>query len=170
MDTLVEQASSLGESDRLGELYRTHAPTALRVAYLITGDRALSQDLVHEAFIKVAGRLFQLRDAAAFGAYLNRAVSNLATSHFRHETVKRRHLSAATAEPSHEPTADVDTREELWAALHQLSERQRAAIVLRYYLDLSDDEAARVLGCRTGTVRSLMSRGLQTLREEVRHG
>jgi RNA polymerase sigma-70 factor (sigma-E family) len=169
MEALVEHASSIGDSDRLGELYRTHAPGALRVAYLLTGDRALSQDLVHEAFIKVAGRLFQLRDAGAFGAYLNRAVSNLATSHFRHETVKRRHLSTVTTEPSHEPTADVDTREALWAALHRLSERQRAAIVMRYYLDLPDEETARVLGCRTGTVRSLMSRGLQTLREEVRH-
>jgi RNA polymerase sigma factor (sigma-70 family) len=55
----------------------------------------------------------------------------------------------------------------LWAALQQLPYRQRAALVLRFYGDLSERDAAAVLGCRTGTVKSLVHRGLAAMREEL---
>src|SRR2546430_8663604 len=86
------------EAGRLGELYRDHAEPALRLAYLLTGDRGLAEDLVQEAFVRVAGRFVQLRDPDAFGAYLRRAVVNLANSHFRRRRVERTYLARAQSE------------------------------------------------------------------------
>ena len=150
----------------LEALYRAHAPAALRLSVLLTGDRALGEDIVQDAFIRVAARRAHLRDSDAFGAYLRRAVINQARSHFRHQRVVRKY------EPvTHRPETTVDPdrtlRQDVWEALHRLPERQRAALVLRFYEDQSIDAIATTLGCRPGTVKSLISRGLEHLRKEV---
>ena len=62
---------------------------------------------------------------------------------------------------------DPEDRDELWKGLQRLAPRQRAAIVLRFYEDLSEERTAEVLGCPRGTVKSLVSRGLEALRTEV---
>jgi RNA polymerase sigma-70 factor (sigma-E family) len=153
---------------RLGELYLRHADDAVRLAFLITGDRALAEDLVQDAFIKMAGRLVHLRDPDAFGAYLRRTVVNLANSHFRHRKVERGYVERQGRQPSQEGVEhDLDTREDLWRRLQRLSERQRAAIVLRVYEDLSEQRVAEILQCRVGTVKSLVSRGLALLRADL---
>jgi RNA polymerase sigma factor (sigma-70 family) len=69
-----------------------------------------------------------------------------------------------------DPGARFDDRDELWTLLRTLPERQRAALVLRYFHDLPDEDIAVALGCREGTVRSLISRGLAALREHARSG
>lgn len=149
-------------------LYRQHAPRAVRLAYLLTGDRALAQDLVQDAFIKVASKFAGLRDPEAFGAYLSRTVASLANSYFRRRKLERAHAQIdPTALTDIEPAAEVDAREALWRAVGKLNSRQRSAIVLRFYLDAPDEEAAEILQCRPGTVRSLISRGLAELRQEV---
>ena len=76
----------------LGALYATHAPAAVRLAGRITGDRVLAEDLVQEAFVRLATRFPDLRDPGAFGAYLWTAVTNLARSHFRRVSLERRWL------------------------------------------------------------------------------
>jgi RNA polymerase sigma-70 factor (sigma-E family) len=163
---------STATSSRLGELYERYAVGAIRLAYLLTGDRALAEDLVQEAFVRLGGRLVHLRDPAAFEAYLQRTVVNLSHSHFRHTKVERTYLerSGGSADTRTSPAADrsVAERDELWRAMGRLSERQRTAIVLRFYEDLSEDRVAELLRCRPGTVKSLVSRGLQTMREEMR--
>src|SRR5437867_12545204 len=80
------------EGGRLAELYVRHAAEAARLAYLLTGDRQLAEDLVQDAFVRLAGRLVHLRDAGAFDAYLRRTVVNLANSHFRRKRVERAYL------------------------------------------------------------------------------
>src|SRR4026209_485500 len=80
------------EDTRLGGLYVRHASDAVRLAYLLTGDRALAEDLVQNAFVKLAGRLAHLRDPAAFEAYLQRTVVNLSRSYFRRRKVERAYL------------------------------------------------------------------------------
>ena len=80
------------EDTRLGELYVRHASDAVRLAYLLTGDRALAEDLVQDAFVKLAGRLVHLRDPGAFEAYLQRTVVNLSRSHFRRRKVERAYV------------------------------------------------------------------------------
>jgi RNA polymerase sigma-70 factor (sigma-E family) len=133
----------------------------------LTGDRALAEDLVQEAFARLVGRMRQLRDPGAFGTYLRRTIVNLATSHFRRRRVERTYLerSAGATEARTNPNEQLD--QTMHEALLRLPERQRAAIVLRFYEDLSDVQTAEALRCSRGTVRSLVSRGMTTLRSEL---
>jgi RNA polymerase sigma-70 factor (sigma-E family) len=157
------------EGGRLGTLYRRHADRAIRLAYLLTGDRALAEDLVQDAFVKLAGRLAHLRDPDAFDAYLRRTVVNLANSHFRRKRLERAYVERLKQAPSPEVESDdPGMRDDLWRRLQALPERQRAALILRFYEDLSEQRIADVLGCRPGTVKSLLSRGLQSLRGGMR--
>ena len=155
------------EGTRLGELYLRYAPDGIRLAYLLTGDRDLAEDLVQEAFVRVAGRLGHLRQPDAFGFYLRRTIVNLSNSHFRHRRVERAYLLqvAGSREPSPNPNEELD--EAMHAAMLRLPERQRAALVLRFYEDLSDVQAAEALRCAPGTVRSLVARGMKTLRADL---
>jgi RNA polymerase sigma-70 factor (sigma-E family) len=155
------------ERDRLADLYVAYAPEGIRLAFLLTGDRALAEDLVQEAFARLVGRLHHLRDPGAFGAYLRRTIVNLATSHFRHRRVERAYLEREAAAPSREGNANEALDEEMHAVLLSLPQRQRAAIVLRFYEDLSDIQTAEILRCSAGTVRSLVSRAMKTLREAL---
>jgi RNA polymerase sigma-70 factor (sigma-E family) len=158
------------ERSRLADLYVRHAPEGIRLAFLLTADRALAEDLVQEAFARLVGRLRHLRDAHAFGAYLRRTIVNLATSHFRHQRVERAYCErvAGHREVEANPNAELDER--MHEAVLRLPKRQRAAIVLRFYEDLSDVQTAEILRCSAGTVRSLVSRGMKTLRSELEGG
>src|SRR5213593_5312735 len=80
------------EGRLLGDLYVRHAPEALRLAYLLTGDRGLAEDLVQDAFVRLAGRMIHLRSPGAFDAYLRKTVVNLSNSHFRRKKLERAYL------------------------------------------------------------------------------
>ena len=149
---------------RLDELYRQHAPDAGRLGYLLTGDRALAEDLVQEAFVRMFGRFRDLRNPDAFGAYLRKTVVNLSRSHFRRMRVERAYLQREAGAPQ-PGSPQLGAREEMWQRLLGLPERQRAAIVLRYYEDLSEAETADTMRCPVGTVKSLVSRGIERLRQ-----
>lgn len=165
MSSTVAPPEVVPRGDTFDARYRDEAPGAMRLAYLLTGDPVLAEDIVHDAFVRVAGRLRSIRDHDAFGAYLRRAVVNLARSHFRHQRVVRRHLERGTGVVfGQSPEAEVDARHALWEALQRLPQRQRAAVVCRYYLDLPERVTATVLGCRPGTVKSSLARGLAALR------
>jgi RNA polymerase sigma-70 factor (sigma-E family) len=153
--------------DRLDQLYSQHAEAIARLAYLLTGDRWLAEDLTQEAFARLAGRFTHLRDPDAARPYLRRTVVNLANSHFRRKRIER---AFAERERGSAPRAwdpDVATRESVRRALDRLTPRQRAAVVLRYYDDLSERDTAEVLGCRVGTVKSLVSQAMERLRSEM---
>jgi RNA polymerase sigma-70 factor (sigma-E family) len=156
-------------ADRLAELYLRHSPAGLRLAYLLTGDRALAEDLMQEAFARLIGRLQHLRDPDAFDAYLGRTIVNLSTSHFRHRAVERAYLDREGPLMRREiRETDVAEHEAMRRAILALPERQRAAIVLRFYEDLPEEEIADALRCRRGTVRSLVSRGMAAMRSNLR--
>jgi RNA polymerase sigma-70 factor (sigma-E family) len=157
------------EGGRLGELYARHAPDAVRLAYLLTGDRGLAQDLAQEAFVRLFGRFRDLRDPDAFPAYLRATVVNVARSHFRRRRVERAYLEREARVP-HGAEPEIGRRVEMWQALQALSLRQRAAIVLRYYEDLTEAQTAEILRCPVGTVKSLVSRGLERLRAGLSGG
>jgi RNA polymerase sigma-70 factor (sigma-E family) len=169
MMSAVMEKTEVRASGRVADLYRLHAPAASRLAFLITGDRGRAEDLVHDAFVKVIGRFGDIRDPDAFGTYLKRSVINLANSYFRRRKLERMHLEregrAARDESAYEQ--DPVEREALWRVLGGLPTRQRAAIVLRFYEDLSEKQTADVLGVPVGTVKSMVSRGLEVLRKEV---
>lgn len=167
MSVRMTDESSL-EGSPLGDLYVRHAPDGIRLAFLLTGDRALAEDLVQEAFARLIGRLRHLRDPGAFGAYLRRTIVNLATSHLRHRRVERAYLQRLARIPD---AVETNQNEELDETMHEallrLPQRQCAAIVLRFYEDLSDVQTAEILRCSPGTVRSLVSRGMKTLRRQL---
>jgi RNA polymerase sigma-70 factor (sigma-E family) len=168
LDARLAGEAARVEGGRLGELYAAHAASATRLAYLLTGDRGMAEDLVQEAFVRIAGRLGHLRDPSAFQAYLRRTVINLARMHFRKTRTERTYLEReANLRAPEEPQRDVAVSHAMRAALLRLPERQRAAIVLRFYEDLSDTATGLILRCPAGTVRSLVSRGMDTLRKEV---
>jgi RNA polymerase sigma factor (sigma-70 family) len=161
-------AGDRAEGGRLGELYAKHAAGAIRLGYLLTGDRAIAEDLVQEAFVRIAARLGHLRDPSAFQAYLRSTVINLSRMHHRKQKTERSYLEReANLRPPEGPERDVTVSEAMRTALLRLPERQRAAIVLRFYEDLTDTATGQILRCPPGTVRSLVSRGMETLRREV---
>ena len=145
------------------ELYAAHAPEARRVAFLLVGDRTQAEDIAQEAFIRVLGRFADLRKPEAFRTYLMRTVVSLSKNHFRRRSVERRH--AQTDRPPVPSSLDRD--DDLFDALKQLPERQRAALVLRYCEDLSEHQTAEILNTSTKAVKSLVTRGLAAMREEA---
>ena len=165
---MTETRATDGAAGRIADLYERHVSAAGRFAYLLTGDRGQAEDLVQEAFVRVIGRFGHLRVPDAFEAYLRRTIVNLHTSTLRRRQVERGYLrrTRQRAEPSaHMP--DVGAREDLWRALGELTPRQRAAIVLRFYEDLSERETAGVLRCSPAAVKSLVARAMDSLRATI---
>jgi RNA polymerase sigma-70 factor (sigma-E family) len=158
--------SERAEARVVEDLYRRHAPDAVRLAYLLTGDAQAAQDLAQEAFVRLGWRLLHLRRADAFGPYLRKTVVNLARTNFRRERTERAALARSHA-PRDDEGADVADQEAVRHALRILPDRQRVAVVLRFYEDLSYEQIADVLRCRIGTVGSLLSRAMETLRSEM---
>ncbi|HXJ62909.1 MAG TPA: SigE family RNA polymerase sigma factor [Actinomycetota bacterium] len=164
----AERTTEPSSPGGLAELYERHASGAIGLAYLLTGDRYLAEDLVQEAFVRVAGRFRHLRDSGAFEGYLRRTVVNLFTSQLRRRRLERAYLKQeATRAPAVHDDPDVASRDELWRALQRLPERQRAAVVLRYYEDRSEREVATTMRCSNAAAKSLIQRGTQALRAEL---
>ena len=166
----VAAAAELEEettAERIERLYRLHAPSTHRLAYLLVGDAATADDLTQEAFERVLGSIGGLRSEAALPAYHRRTLVNLARS--RHRSLTRERLRMErVARRDVVPVRDEEDGE-LWDAVQALPQRQRAAVVLRYWLDLGDRDIASALRCRESTVRSLLSRALGELRTEVQN-
>lgn len=147
------------------DLYRTHGAAALRRAYLLSGDEGGAEDIVQDAFTRILGRLRGIRDPEALGGYLNRTIVNLAKNHHRTRGRLRAFLtSVSSSTPSVSFLPDVEERDQLHRELLTLPYRQRAALVLRYCEDLPETEVVIALGTSPKAVRSLVTRGLTTLR------
>lgn len=158
---------------RLEDVYARHAPAALRLAYFLSGDPETARDLVQDAFVRVAGRFRHLRQPDAFDAYLRRTIVNLHTSSLRRLKVERSSLAREAALLTPTATAveeDHEVRDELWHAILDLPPRQRVAVVLRYYEDLSELEAADVLRCSVGALNQLVVRAMANLRAHLGEG
>ena len=140
------------------ELYRAQWGSLVRLALALSGSRELAEDVAHDAFLRVSKSLPSITNPVA---YLRKAVVNGVRDRFRHRQVEARHASGP---PLPVPGPEVD---ETWAALQALPERYRAALVLRFYADLEVEDVAELLGCRNGTAKSLIHRGLRQLKERI---
>jgi RNA polymerase sigma-70 factor (sigma-E family) len=145
----------------------------LRTAYLVVGDLGEAEDLVQESLLRVAKRWPRVRAMDHPVAYARRMLFNLALDGSCRRSRRRLELSGdPTIERADETSAgelgQVETQSELVAALAALAPRQRAVIVLRYFVDLSEAEVAATLGCSAGTVKSTASRGLARLEQQLR--
>ncbi len=147
-----------------------------RTAYLMVGDHALAQDLVQEALTKTYVAWPRLRDPSAAEAYTRKAITTTAISWWRKRSSTERPSDTRTEHGAGRhpgrgaqatPEDEVVDRDWLWQALLRLPARQRAAIVLRYYEDLSIGQTAEAMGCAAGTVKSQVSAALSRLRDEL---
>lgn len=147
----------------------------VRLATLLVGDQDRAEDVVQDAFVRVHRRWNRIDN---HGGYLRTAVVNACRSHHRRQAMIRRReptlRSTAETEADHGQTAAAEAPfeaaaadDELVHAVARLPYRRRAAIVLRYYADLADDDVAEALGVRPPTVRTLIHRGIAQLRKEL---
>lgn len=139
-------------------LYRTQRLPMVRLAHLMTGSNAVAEEVVQEAFIRLQEHWDRAENPTG---YLRTIVTNLCRTQLRRRDHERR-LAPPTQLVAFQPEID-----ETWAAVCRLPFRQRAALALRFYEDLDEAEIARILGCRPGTVKSTVHRGLARLRKEM---
>jgi RNA polymerase sigma-70 factor (sigma-E family) len=153
----------------VASLYRSHAVRLIRTALLLVGDQASAEDVVQDAFLALHHGLARLNDPAKAGAYLRVSVVNGCRS------VLRARRRARSGRIVHEPpvwSAESaalagEERRELLQAISALPRRQREVLVLRYYLNLTDQEIAADLGISRGTVVSTASRALAALGRQL---
>ena len=148
------------------ELYSRHYRALVRLAALLVRDTPTAEEVVQDSFVAMHGGWQRLRDTEKALAYLRQAVVNRSRSVLRHRTVVDKNLQKAPPDmPSAEHGALVLLeRDAVVAALRDLPDRQREAIVLRYYADLSEAEIAAAMGISRGAVKSHTARGMASLR------
>ncbi len=151
-------------------LFREHGLSLVRLAVLLTGDRATAEDVVQDSFLRFQRALPRLRDQDKALAYLRASVVNGCRSVLR----SRRRLQFGTNEDG-PPVSSAETaviaeqeRRLVLAAVSRLPVRMREVLALRYYLDLPYEEIAAVLGVTKGTVSSTMSRALAALGRDLK--
>ena len=146
------------------DVYRIEVAPMLRLATLLTGSPSAAEDLVAESFAKL---LVKWQSVDQPGAYVRRCVGNAGSGRRRRSWREAPTPISTDAIELDDDLSRVDMASALAEALATLPARQRAAIVLRFYSGLSELEAAEALGCRPGTVGSLVHRGLAGLRIEL---
>ena len=171
---LIERARE-GDVAAYGHLVERYQEVAFRIAYLITRSAMDAEDATQAGFLKAFAALGGFRTGAPLRPWLLRIVANEARNRRRHERRQARLLprvGAAEARRDAGPSAEElvladETHRRVAEALWRLRNEERLAIFTRYFLDLSEAEAAVVLGCPTGTVKSRLSRGLAHLRLDL---
>jgi RNA polymerase sigma-70 factor (sigma-E family) len=186
---IADARLSPGAAAAVTTLYAEHALGLVRLAVVLTGDRGAAEDVVQDAFLGLYRRWDHLADTAAPLAYLRVSVVNGCRTALRRRS---RLWLGATADVAEEAARDGgsadygggaplaesaearallgDEQRTVAAALRKLPRRQREAVVLRYYLDLSVEETAQAMGVSPGTVKSATSRALATVGQIMREG
>jgi RNA polymerase sigma-70 factor (sigma-E family) len=160
-DALTAEAA-----EALTALHRLHYRSLVRLAVLLVRDVGTAEEVVQESFIAMHAGWRRLRDTDKALSYLRQSVVNRSRSVLRHQTVVTRNAPAAMPDmPSaeHGALAALD-RDSVIAALGALPDRQREALVLRYYADLSEAQIAAAMRISQGAVKSHTARGVAALR------
>jgi RNA polymerase sigma-70 factor (sigma-E family) len=144
---------------------RARYGSLLRTAFLLCGDRGKAEDLVQMTLAKTVVAWSRLRSAEGVDHYVQRILVNTFITSRRRRSWWELPLGRLVESEARDEYVGVEQRDMLRRALDGLPARQRAAVVLRFYEDLSEQDTAQVLRCSVGTVKSLTSRGLQTLRK-----
>ena len=156
-DVIIDTRAGPG-AEAFTLVYRTERDRLRRVAHLMTGQAAVAEELVHDAFV----RLHQRWDGVDVpAAYLRTTVVHLCLAW------RGRTAMGQAREPRPAGRVEPPEIDETWDLLAALPHAQRVALVLRYYEDLPVDEIARVMGCRPATARTRIHRALAKLREEM---
>jgi RNA polymerase sigma-70 factor (ECF subfamily) len=163
-DRVLVRAACNGDRDAAGALFTRHWQPAWRVAYGITGRRALADDVAADAFERAFAALARFDDRRPFAPWLHRIVVNRALDLLRAE---RRLVGDELALESVEAVeTDLQGDADLLAAVHELPLQRRAVVILRYGIGMTPSDIATVLDVPVGTVHSRLARALDQLRDE----
>jgi RNA polymerase sigma-70 factor (sigma-E family) len=152
-------------------LFAAHYRGLVRLAVLLLHDRAVAEEITQDAYVALHAKWGGLRESDKALAYLRTTVVNRARSALRRRTVADRY-AAAEPPPATMPSAETGAlgmiaQREMIDTLRRLPARQREAIVLRYYVDLSEADIAEAMGVSRGAVKSHLSRGMAALRKNL---
>jgi RNA polymerase sigma-70 factor (sigma-E family) len=138
-----------------------------RIAYLLVGDHQLAQDLVQESLAKTYVAWPRLREIENAEAYTRRVMATTAISWRRRRSFHERPVEHLPELAEEDVATAVVVHDAVWRHLVALPPRQRVAVVLRHYVDLSEAQTAEAMGCSVGAVKSSVSTGLRTLRQRM---
>ncbi len=179
---IADARLSPGATAAVTTLYAEHALGLVRLAVVLTGDRGAAEDIVQDAFLGLYRRWDSLADTASPLGYLRVSVVNGCRTALRRRSRLRLGAAADFAEEAADgggaglsESAEArallgDEQRTVAAALRKLPRRQREAVVLRYYLDLSEVETAQAMGVSRGTVKSATHRALAAVGRILREG
>jgi RNA polymerase sigma-70 factor (sigma-E family) len=155
-------------------LYQAHAVGLIRLAIVMLGDRGAAEDVVQDAFLGLYRHWDRLDDPGNALTYVRSAVLNRCRNALRQRGQRDRHDrqgAGPTASESAEAVALIgEEHQQVLAAIRALPDRQREALALRFYLDLSEEETARAMGVSRGTVKSSTSRAVAALGRKLKEG
>jgi RNA polymerase sigma-70 factor (sigma-E family) len=169
----VNGAGHLNGADRASgpagfrDYVTTRGPALLRAAYLLTGNRADAEDLVQAALAKMYLAWDRIEDRGALDGYVRRTMINTHISWWRRRKLEEYPTDEIPDQAIADHADDSDLQESLRRAVERLPQRMRAAVVLRYYEDMTEAEVADALGVSLGTVKSTVSRAVAKLRVDA---
>jgi RNA polymerase sigma-70 factor, ECF subfamily len=155
-----------GSAEAFEQLFRSHWPRAYRAALLVVGDAAAAEDIAQESFLAAVRALDRFDRRRPFGPWLHRIVVNRAID-FARSRALRREILVDGPEPAVVAREPSGNERSLAQGLADLQPEQRAVIVLRYLLEYTPGEIAKLLDLPRGTVNSRLRRGLDRLQEAV---
>lgn len=155
------------DRDELTAFCADQLPRLVGLLALHTGDRLVAEDLAHDALVAVCEKWPRIQGMEHREAYVSRIAINLAASRWRRHSASRRAAARRGPDPAVHRDPDGADTAAVRAAVAALPQRQRSALVLRFYADLSVAETADALGCAPGTVTSLTSRAVAALRDDL---
>ena len=172
--TGTESDADSGATGGVTALYQAHAVGLIRLAIVMLGDRGAAEDVVQDAFLGLYRHWDRLADPGNALTYVRSAVLNRCRNALRQRGQRERHDRQGpgpTASESAEAVALIgEEHQQVLAAIRALPDRQREALVLRFYLDLSEEETARAMGVSRGTVKSATSRAVAALGRKLKEG
>jgi RNA polymerase sigma-70 factor (sigma-E family) len=152
---------TIHRDEELVSLFSVQYVPLCRLAYLLLGDAARAEDVVQEAFLRTFAGWSRIRQPELAAIYLRRSLVNLCRSGIRHRPVEQRGNARTYRDETYSATGwedDVASANTVLDAVRALPPRQRATVVLRYYLDLSEADIAETLGTTPGTVKSQLAK------------
>ena len=162
---------SVGDRVAFGEYVRARSQALLRSAQALTGNRADAEDLVQATLVKAYQSWDRIDDAAALDTYVRRVMVNTHISGWRRRRVDEYPTDEVPDAPSAgDATRDSDLRDVVQRALDRLPRQMRAAVMLRFYDDMTEPEVAAALGVSVGTVKSTVARAVAKLRKDTELG
>lgn len=165
--SLPRQLDAASEDADFREFVSARGRALLRSAYLLTGNLADAEDLVQSALAKTYQAWNRIEDRKALDGYVRRAMVNTHISWWRRHRVDEYPTDEIPDQPAADTSGNSELRDTLQRAIDRLPQRMRAAVVLRYFEDMTEAEVADVLGVSQGTVKSTVSRAVAKLRTDA---